>query len=166
MSMVRRLCRQAVLFVVVIAAAPAGISPLAIAARSRASAATTGSLSIGGFINHFFSYRLSACGQQTVGYDNSRDGVIDVQQEGERVDGKCRVWQAHSFLKAVNTATSKDIFISKSNMRTYLRRFDANHNGRIDAANQEFQRMYRSVFHARPPRTARYGSFERRFYGG
>jgi hypothetical protein len=49
--------------------------------------------------------------------------------------------------------------------RTDRRSFDHNGNGRIDSGNHAFQHLSRAVFHRRAPRTARFGSFEPRFYG-
>jgi hypothetical protein len=123
-----------------------------------------GGLTIHGFIHHFFSPRVLPNGQ-TVGYDNSRDGVIDVQEEGERVDSHNRVWQAHLFLHAVRRFTGGDIFLTRGELRQYLESFDSNGDGRIETDDGEFQRLYRAIWHKQPPRTPTYGAFERRFHG-
>ena len=132
-----------------------------------ASGAAARGLPISGFITHFFSLRPVGHGQ-VAGYDSNYDGLINIQEEGERGDARGRVWQAHRFLRAVNSKTRADadvVDISKADMRRYLASFDANHNGRIDAGSGEFGHLYRAIWHTRPPRAARYTSFERRFYG-
>ena len=122
------------------------------------------SLTIQGFITHFFSHAPVGHGQ-IAGYDSSLDGVIEPDEESERVDRKQRVWTASRFLKGVYAKTGGDDgFISKDELQQYLRSFDTDGDGRIET-NGEFQRLYRAVWHKQAPRTASYGAFERRFYG-
>ena len=128
-----------------------------------ASGASSG-LTTDGFIYHFFSQDPVGHGQ-VVGYDTSLDGVIDMQQEFARVDRNQHVWQANRFLRAVNANEGDDIFISPDEMRQYLSSFDTNGDARIDKGNGEFKRLDRAIWHAHPPKTPRYTSFERRFFG-
>jgi hypothetical protein len=137
---------------------------LAVLALLPVPASASGSLSIHGFIHHFFSQRVQKNGQ-TVGYDNDFDGKINVYEEGERVDSRNRVWQAHLFLHAVRRYSRGDFFLSRAEMRAYLSSFDKNDNGRIETSNGEFQHLYRTIWHQQPPRTPSYTAFEKRFHG-
>jgi hypothetical protein len=163
-----RVCLLAVGLCALIGTGASASSAATVAARAaagEASGAASDGLTIQGFIRHFFSYRPVGHGQ-VAGYDNSHDGVIDTQQEPYRVDRRQHVWQAVRFLHAVDAHTGADVFITRSDMRQYLASFDGNGNGRIDVTGGEFSRLYRAIWHKRPPRTASYMSFERRFYGG
>jgi Ca2+-binding EF-hand superfamily protein len=123
------------------------------------------SLPIRGFVRHWFSHKWVYHHQQVAGYDSSFDDLISVYEESFRVDDHGRVWSAVRFLNTVYRHTGDDVFISRADLRSYLRGFDADGNGRIDEAGGEFRRLYRAVWHRRPAGRWGYRAFERRFHG-